>query len=115
MSELEFISGVLPVDPDNERTPLPELVEDQTRKIFANLERILTRRGLDKRSVVAVSIHLKDFKRLYERLNAAYAGFFPAEGAPARSCIGVNELPRGALVQMDFVIRAASGTPAAPR
>jgi len=102
---LEFINGVLPVDPDNERTPLPEMVEDQTRKIFANLERAL--RGRDKSSVVAVYVHMKDLKRLYERMNTAYAAYFPADRAPARSVIGVSELPRGALVQMDFVIRAA--------
>lgn len=103
---LEFISGVLPVDPDNERTPLPEMVEDQTRKILANLERSLKSMGRDRSSVAAVYIHMRDLKRLYDRMNAAYAGFFPAERSPARSVVGVSELPRGALVQMDFVIRA---------
>lgn len=103
---LEFISGVLPIDPDNGRTPLPEMIEDQTRKILANLERALKSAGRDKASVVAVYIHMRDLKRLYERMNAAYTGFFPDGSAPARSVIGVSELPRGALVQMDFVIRA---------
>jgi 2-iminobutanoate/2-iminopropanoate deaminase len=115
MSALQFINGVLPVDPDNARTPLPEMVEEQTRKIFANLERELGRAGLDRRSVVAVYVHMRDLKRLYERMDAAYSEFFSGQGAPTRSCIGVAELPRGALVQMDFVIRAASGNPAAPR
>jgi enamine deaminase RidA (YjgF/YER057c/UK114 family) len=50
---------------------------------------------------------MRDLKRLYERMNTAYAAYFPADQAPARSVIGVSELPRGALVQMDFVIRAA--------
>ena len=112
---LQFVSGVLPVDPDNERTPLPEMVEDQTRKILANLERALKSMGRDRSSVVAVYIHMRDLKRLYDRMNTAYAGFFPAERAPARSVVGVSELPRGALVQMDFVIRAGQGSPAAPR
>lgn len=105
MSGLQFINGVLPVDPDNERTPLPEMVEDQTRRIFANLERALA--GRDRSSVIAVQVHLRDFKRLYERMNTAYAAYFPADRAPTRSVVGVNDLPRGALVQMDFVIRAA--------
>jgi 2-iminobutanoate/2-iminopropanoate deaminase len=101
-----FVAGLLPIDLDNDRTPLPEQVEAQTRTVLANLERILAAAGLDRENVVAVRIALIDLPRLVERMNAAYDGFFPPDRLPAMSCIGVSSLPRGALVAMDFVVRA---------
>jgi enamine deaminase RidA (YjgF/YER057c/UK114 family) len=99
-----FISGLGPIDLDDDRAPLPEGVERQTKKIFGNLEVLLRAAGLDKESVVSVRISLVELPRLYERMNAAYAGFFAAGRLPARSCVGVAHLPRGAQVAMDFVL-----------
>jgi enamine deaminase RidA (YjgF/YER057c/UK114 family) len=99
-----FISGLAPIDLRDDRVPLPEGVERQTRKIFANLETLLGAAGLDKRNVVSVRVSLVEYSRLYERMNAAYAGFFPADRLPARSCIGTVHLTRGAQVEMDFVL-----------
>ena len=102
-----FISGLGPIDLHDDRVPLPEGVERQTRKIFDNLEAVLTTAGLDKRNVVSVRVSLVEYSRLYDRMNAAYEGFFPADGLPARSCIGVLNLTRGAQIEMDFVLYLA--------
>lgn len=99
------IAGVLPIDLENDRTPLPEQIEAQTRKVLGNLETILAARGLGKDSVVAVRVALVDLPRLEERMESAYAGFFAADRLPSRSVIGVAHLPRGALVAMDFTLR----------
>ena len=53
---------------------------------------------------IPVRVSLVEYSRLYERMNAAYAGFFPADRLPARSCIGTAHLTRGAQVEMDFVL-----------
>ena len=103
-----FISGVGPVEPENPALALPEAVEDQTRKIFANLEKILQRRGLGRQNVVSVRIHLIEFKRFHERMNRVYEGFFGGEKRPARSCVGVAALTRGALVEMDFIVKESA-------
>ncbi len=100
-----FVSGVGPVDPDNASIALPESVEDQTRKILANLEKVLHRRRLGREHVVSVRIHLVEWKRFYERMNPVYAQFFSGVRPPARSCIGVSALTRGALVEMDFILK----------
>jgi enamine deaminase RidA (YjgF/YER057c/UK114 family) len=100
-----FVSGIGPVDLENPALALPESVEDQTRKILANLEKLLQKRGLARRHVVSVRIHLVEFKRFHERMNRAYDAFFGAENRPARSCIGVAALTRGALVEMDFIVK----------
>jgi 2-iminobutanoate/2-iminopropanoate deaminase len=101
-----FLGGVLPVDLADDRVPLPEGVERQTRKIFANLEALLQPAGLARDNVVSVRVSLVEFPRLYDRMNDAYAGFFAADRLPARSCVGVSHLPRGAQVAMEFVLSA---------
>jgi enamine deaminase RidA (YjgF/YER057c/UK114 family) len=105
---LGFVSGVLPVDLDDDRVALPEAVEDQTRKVLANLETLLKARGLNREHVVSVRIHLVDMKRFLDRVDKAYAGFFPAGRLPARSCVGVSGLTRQALVGMDFIVKEPS-------
>jgi 2-iminobutanoate/2-iminopropanoate deaminase len=102
-----LLSGVSPVDLNDDRVPLPELVEDQVRKIFANLETLLGKVGMTKQEVLCVRIHLTDFKRFFDRVNAVYLGFFEAGRLPSRTCIGVTHLTRGALVEMDFMARKA--------
>ena len=49
-------------------------------------------------------IAVADLARFEERMESAYAGFFPAGRLPARSVIGVASLPRGALIAMDFTL-----------
>jgi enamine deaminase RidA (YjgF/YER057c/UK114 family) len=99
-----FVSGVGPVELGNSAVPLPEAVEDQTRKVLANLEKLLDKRGLDRQRVVSVRIHLVEFKRFHDRVKRVYDPHW--NGAmPATSCIGVAALPRGALVEMDFIVK----------
>jgi enamine deaminase RidA (YjgF/YER057c/UK114 family) len=101
-------SGIGPVDLENDRTPLPEGVEKQTKKILANLETILRAAGLGRENVVAVKVYLVETPRLLERMNSAYVGFFPADRMPARTVAGVSHLTRGAQVEMDFVVATAT-------
>ena len=103
---LAFVSGVGPVDLANERVPLPEKVEAQVRRIFANLDAILQSAGLGRRNLAFVRIHLVDFERLIERVNTAYLECMGEDPLPARTVVGVTSLTRGALVEMDFVVRA---------
>jgi 2-iminobutanoate/2-iminopropanoate deaminase len=104
-----FVDNLQPIDLANDRVPLPEMIEAQTRKIFENLETLLAPLGLGKGDVVRVEIAMVDIPRLHERMNKAYRGFFAAERLPARSCIGVASLPRGALIQMNFTLRLPPG------
>ena len=102
-----FINNVLPVDLDNDRAALPEYVEEQTRKILANLEAILARIGATRSDVASVRVCLTNFEAMFKRFDGAYAGFFDPARQPTRSCIGVTHLTRSAQVAMDFVVRVA--------
>jgi 2-iminobutanoate/2-iminopropanoate deaminase len=102
-----FLSGVSPADLHDDKKPIPELVEDQTRKIFANLEELLGKSGLNLKHVISVRIYVVEYKRFHERIDRTYARIL-GDLRPARGVVGVSDLPRGALVQMDFVARRAS-------
>ena len=106
-SDLGFVSGVRPVDLHNDRATIPEKVEAQTQKIFENLDLILASAGLDRKHITFVRIHLIDFDRLYDRMNKAYLQCIGNNPLPARSCVGVSTLTRGAMVEMDFIVRTS--------
>jgi enamine deaminase RidA (YjgF/YER057c/UK114 family) len=38
-------------------------------------------------------------------MNAVYGGYFAADKRPARTCVGVTALARGARVEIDLVAR----------
>ena len=106
--ELAFVNGVCPVDMANNTAALPEMVEAQVTRIFANLDAILAAAGLKGRNIVSVHVRLVDFERLFNRMNVAYGRCAGTAELPTRSCSGVVRLTRGALVEMDFVVRVPS-------
>ncbi len=103
--ELAFVSGLRAADLHNDRAPLPEMVEAQVAKIFNNLDAILQAAALTRAQIVAVKLYVIDFERLFERVNAAYIRCIGASPLPARTCVGVAQLTRGAQVEMDVVLR----------
>ena len=103
---LAWVNGVLPVDLENPSKALAESVEEQSRQIMRNLDQLLSAQGLARQQVVAVTVHLRHMSRFGARFEKVYAGFFEAPHMPTRSWVGVAELPREALVAMDFVVLA---------
>ena len=103
---LAWINGVLPLDLENPGKALAESVEEQSRQIMRNLDQLLSAQGLSRQQVVAVTVHLRQMNRFGVRFEKVYAGFFEAPHLPTRSWVGVSELPREALVAMDFVVHA---------
>jgi len=108
IGELGFVSGLRAVDLANDRTAIPERVEAQTQKIFANLDQILSAAGIEHRQLAFVRIYLVDFERLIERVNKAYLKCLGEGPLPARTIVGVSNITRGALLEMDFVVRVGT-------
>jgi len=72
---------------------------DQLRQAFANLERVLADNGAAVTDVVKMTVflrHMSDFGRM----NEAYMELF-GDHRPARTTIGVAELPINALVEIE--------------
>jgi enamine deaminase RidA (YjgF/YER057c/UK114 family) len=75
-----------------------------------NLKRVLAGCGLGLEHVAAARVFLAHFNEDYERMNAVYASYFPPGRRPARTCVGVTALARGARIEIDFIARRNSGT-----
>ena len=104
-----FVTGQMPTDPADDGAPLPDGIEAQTRRVMDNLKIVLagTGSGLDR--VVFARVYLTHFERDYAAMNRVYETYFAAGRLPARTCIGVTGLARGALVEIDLLARSAAG------
>jgi 2-iminobutanoate/2-iminopropanoate deaminase len=100
-----FVTGQMPFSGTSNTSPYPEGIEAQTRQVMENLRRVLSGCGLGFEHVVSARIFLTRFEDDYERMNAVYAIYFPEGKRPARTCVGVTALARGALVEIDFIAR----------
>ena len=75
-------------------------VEAQVRQAIANLEELLRSEGAELSDVVKTTVFLRHLGTDYSTMNDAYTDCF-GDHRPARSAIGVAELPRGALVEVE--------------
>lgn len=76
-------------------------VGQQTDRVLANLDAVLTAAGLDRTRVVKCTVFLKSMDDFAE-MNAAYARFF-GEHAPARAAVEVSRLPKDVDVEIDAI------------
>jgi len=102
-----FVTGQVPTDPDDNSAPLPDGIESQTHRVVENLGRVLAGIGSGLDQVVFVRAYLTHFERDYAPMNAVYQSYFAPGRLPARTCVGVTGLARGALVEIDLLARRA--------
>jgi reactive intermediate/imine deaminase len=102
-----FVTGQVPTDPDDDSMPLPDGIEAQTRRVIENLKRVLAGSGSALDRVVFARVYLTHFERDYAAMNAVYQSYFAPGHLPARTCIGVTGLARGALVEIDLLAHRA--------
>ena len=100
-----FITGQMPTDPDDDHRPLPDGVEAQTIRVMENLRIVLGGLGLGFEHVLQARAYLTHFEQDYAVMNETYARYFPADRLPARTCVGVSGLARGARVEIDMLAR----------
>lgn len=100
-----FVTGQMPFLDTNLDAAYPEGIEAQTRQVMKNLETVLIGCASSLGDVLSARIFLLHFHEDYEAMNAVYASYFPPGRRPARTCVGVTGLARGARVEIDFVAR----------
>jgi 2-iminobutanoate/2-iminopropanoate deaminase len=100
-----FVTGQMPTWPDDDARPIPDGVEAQTARVMDNLVLVLGGVGLDLSHVLQVRIYLTQFEQDYAAMNKVYASYFPDDRRPARTCVGVTALARGAVVEIDMIAR----------
>jgi reactive intermediate/imine deaminase len=100
-----FVTGQMPFTGLANDSHYPEGIEAQTHQLFANLGRVLNGIGLGLEHVLQARVYLLHFDADYAAMNAVYASYFPPGRRPARTCVGVSGLARGARIEIDFVAR----------
>ena len=100
-----FITGQMPTYPGSPFAAVPEGIEAQTRLVIDNLSRVLVGLGLGLKHAMRAGVYLTHFDQDYEIFNRIYRTYFEADRLPARTCIGVTALARGARVEIDLVAR----------
>ena len=96
---LFYTSGQMGMDPATGK--LCEGLEAQTRMALENLKAVLTEAGSDFSKVLKSLVFITDMAN-FVTVNSIYEEYFPAP-FPARSCVAVAELPKGALVEIEVV------------
>ena len=91
-----FVSGQIPVDP--ETGLMADTIEEQTKQSLTNLKNILAADGLEISNVIKTSVFLSDLND-FAAMNKVYESFFTAP-FPARSCVQVAAIPKGAKVEI---------------
>ena len=99
LGNMVFVSGQLPVDPAT--GTMADTVEQQAAQSLANLKAILAEAGLSMNNVVKTVIFLADIND-FAAVNAEYAKAF-AEPFPARSCVQVAAIPKGAKLEIECI------------
>jgi reactive intermediate/imine deaminase len=100
-----FVTGQMPTYPGKPEAAIPEGIEAQTRLVLENLCLVLDGLSLTLKDVVRAGAYLTHFEEDYAAFNTIYRGYFEAGRLPARTCIGVTALARGARVEIDFIAR----------
>jgi reactive intermediate/imine deaminase len=100
-----FLTGQMPFSGTANDSPYPDGIEAQTHQVFANLGAVLQGIGLGFEHVVSARVFLRHFDEDYAAMNQVYASYFDPGRRPARTCVGVTGLARGARVEIDFIAR----------
>jgi 2-iminobutanoate/2-iminopropanoate deaminase len=99
-SGLIYFSGQTPIDSTTGKLISNDITE-QTRQSFSNLFSVLKSTGLSSDNVIKVNVYLTDMSN-FQKMNDVYKTQFN-EPYPARTTIGVNELPLGALIEIEMI------------
>jgi 2-iminobutanoate/2-iminopropanoate deaminase len=99
-----FTAGQIGIDPQTGRLVDGGLAK-QTERVIANLSAVLEAAGARWTDVVKTTVYLNDMAD-FQTFNEIY-GRLIGDARPARTTIQAGGLPRGALVEIDAVVRVS--------
>jgi 2-iminobutanoate/2-iminopropanoate deaminase len=99
--ELLFCSGQIPLDPLSGEL-VGDTAAEQARRCLENLQAVCAAAGASLDRAVRLTVYMTDLGE-FAAVNEVYGGFFAAN-PPARVTVGVAQLPKGALVEIDAVV-----------
>ncbi len=99
IGNMVFVSGQIPVDPAT--GTMADTIEAQAKQSLTNLQSILAAEGLTMKNVIKTTVFLADLND-FAKVNEVYATFFE-QPYPARSCVQVAAIPKGAGVEIECI------------
>ncbi len=96
-----FTSGQIPIDPATGEM-VSGGIEIQTEQVMKNLAGVLNAASKTFSDVVKATVFLTDLND-FQTVNSIYAKYFEQE-PPARSCVQVAALPRGAKIEIEVIV-----------
>lgn len=97
--DLIFTSGQIPLCPQTGQLVGNDITE-QTHQVCKNLQAVLEASGSSLDNAVKTVCYLSDMAD-FAQFNEVYAQYFTEK--PARSCVAVKDLPKGALVEVEVI------------
>lgn len=94
-----YFSGMLGLDPQTGN--LATGFDAQLAQILKNIDGILDSQGLKRTNILKSTIFMTDLAD-FPKVNKAYEEYFSAP-YPARSCVQVSALPRGAVIEIEVI------------
>ncbi|TBM08728.1 RidA family protein [Hafnia alvei] len=107
-SHYNHLSAQLPIEPKSGKL-VAGGIKEQAEQCLKNIKAIIESIEHSMGDVVKVNIALKNIADI-SAVDRVYATFFPG-GIPARRIIGVADLPKDALIQIEVVVANEEGTP----
>lgn len=98
--EIVFVSGQIPVNPES-GTIESDSIEGQARQSLKNAGAVLSAAGLSYKDVVKTTCFITEMSD-FAVFNNVYSEFFAGD-CPARSCVAVKQLPKGALCEIEVI------------
>lgn len=99
VGNLVFTSGQIPLSPETGLLEGDNIAE-QTHRVCKNLAAVLVAAGSSLEKAVKTVCFLSDMAD-FAAFNEVYAQYFTEK--PARSCVAVKDLPKGALVEVEVI------------
>ena len=96
---LVFTSGQIPINPESGNIDA-EGITAQAEQVMKNLGAVLAEAGSSFAKAVKTTCFLADMAD-FAAFNEVYAKYFTEK--PARSCVAVKALPKGALVEVEVI------------
>lgn len=94
-----YASGQIAINPENQ-TLVNGDIEAQTEQIIKNISEVLKAANMDFENVVKTTCFLAEIAD-FAKFNSIYEKYFISK--PARSCVAVKDLPKGALAEIEII------------
>ncbi len=99
VGNLVYTSGQIPLDPISGEI-VGEQIKEQTAQVMKNIQAVLEEANTSLDNIFKTTCFLTNMDD-FTTFNQVYSEYIT--GKPARSCVGVKELPKGVLVEVEVI------------